>query len=189
MSTTNTTLLKSVYQKYKQDIFFETGSWMGDAIQLALECGTQKVISIEIMEPYYKNCVDRFRDEIDKGSVELHLGHSADVMKTVLPSTDGKIVFWLDAHLDMGHIHPDWTTHSPLMPELDIIKNFSKRNDHTIMIDDIRVFRQYAGWARTNTYDVKGIENKLLEINPNYKIVYEEGLGGKDDILVAFVEN
>jgi hypothetical protein len=189
MSETKTTLFESVYKKYKSDLFLETGSWMGDGIQMALDCKTKKVISIEIMQPYYTNCSERFEAEIKNGNVELHLGHSADVLQKILPSITDKITFWLDAHLDLSHIHPDINTHSPLMHELDIIQNFSTRNDNTIMIDDIRIFKARTDWAIRNFYDVKGIENKLMEINPNYKIVYEEGFSGKTDVLVAFVEN
>jgi hypothetical protein len=80
------------------------------------------------------------------------------------------ITFWLDAHESGGEtakgLHGD-----PILQELDIIKRHQLKN-HTIMIDDLR--------GMSN----KEIENKLLEINPNYKFCFEDGFV-PNDVLVA----
>ena len=43
-----TTLSKSVLSKYKNDIFVETGTLWGEAVEVALECGFKKIYTVEI---------------------------------------------------------------------------------------------------------------------------------------------
>ena len=71
----------------------------------------------------------------------------------------------------------------PLMEELKIIKQHT-RNDHTILIDDIRMLRNHeVEWADL-PYGVKDVEEFIYTINPDYKITYTFG-EVEDDILIA----
>ena len=44
------TLKENVLLKYKNPIFFETGTYLGDSVDLALKVGFSKIISVEIEE-------------------------------------------------------------------------------------------------------------------------------------------
>ena len=97
-------------------------------------------------------------------------------MKNFLPKINKKCLFWLDAHDTFGT-----GGGVPTFEELEIIKNHSI-NNHTIIIDDIPL---YFG-------DGKNLENVIMSINPNYKIIrvtsnlfdprYE------DYVLIAYVD-
>jgi hypothetical protein len=84
-------------------------------------------------------------------------------------------LFWLDGH-------PDGFDGNPLWGELESIKRH-RIKEHTILIDDIPIY-----------FDPKQVEEKLLEINPNYVFTYENALNGsngnvyKDYHLVAYIK-
>jgi len=61
-----------------------------------------------------------------------------------------------------------------------LIKNL-ERNDHTILIDDMRILGKL-GWGLGTVKEI--VIQKLLEINPNYSIMYIDG-EEPNDIMVA----
>ncbi|KKL03813.1 hypothetical protein LCGC14_2622400 [marine sediment metagenome] len=73
--------------------------------------------------------------------------------------------------------------YNPILKELDALKR-SQFKEHTIMIDDKREFAR--GVYPEITVDL--LVEKLLEINPNYTITYEDSTNAKGDIIVAWVE-
>lgn len=164
------------FKKYRNDLFIETGSLIGDGIQQALDAGYEKVISIEISDKYFKISKDRF---ISDPRVTVIKGDSYKVLPIILREIDVKSTFWLDGHHSCGDtgLGDYW---SPLMQELDAIKNHQIKN-HTIMIDDMRC------WQEPNLthgfYEPQIIE-KLKEINPDYDLIFIDG-GSPGDILVA----
>ena len=112
------------------------------------------------------------------------MGDSPTVLKKLLPLIDTKTTFWLDAHIDDCNIIPNITPNirkCPLLEELEIISN-SKRNDHTILIDDIRIFGMENVWGEKLT--LQTIINELYKINPNYNISFIDGYIN-NDIIVA----
>lgn len=168
-----------ILQKYKTDssIFVETGSHAGDGIDIAIRSGYSKIISIEIADIYYNHCKNRFRDN---PNVILIKGDSEFLLKNIIEEYDiEKLTFWLDGHYSHGNTGRG-KQDTPLLYELDTIKN-SKRNDHIILIDDMRC------WKETDEnykFGEKDILEKLNKIN-NYKYAYEDGHIIKD-ILVAY---
>jgi len=170
MSTNN-----NLFRKYVNRVFIETGSYMGAGIQEAIDAGFQELYSIELSDMYFNMCIERFKN---KSNVHLIKGDSSEVLENLIKNIDENITFWLDGHYseDNTALGKIW---SPLMQELDIIKNH-KLNTHIIIIDDLRC------WQKSKEYDfcVIDIIKKLYEINSNYKLIYEDGFT-KDDILVA----
>lgn len=162
-------LKKEVIIKYPNKVFVETGSLVGEAIQTALEVGFEKVLSVELAEKYYNICKNKFQND---PRVFLYFGDTELMLWGMIKNIDEPITFWLDGHDSGGDtacgVHGD-----PIMEELEIIK-MHHRNDHTIMIDDLR--------GSTNPV----LEAKLLEINPEYKFCYEDGYV-HNDVLVARV--
>jgi hypothetical protein len=69
---------------------------------------------------------------------------------------DEPVTFWLDAH--------ESSATSTLLQELEVLKNHPIKT-HSILIDDLRM------WKRHKIgFDTEILKEKLLEINPNYKI-------------------
>lgn len=173
-----TTLKKEVLQKYKNPYFLETGTANADCVRLALEVGFEKVYSIEIDETLQNENVKNYQPLIDLGKVSLILGDSLLVMNSLVPDLDKPTTFWLDAHVDFG---PNGIKKCPLYEELDAIKTNPIKN-HTILIDDVRVFGSHWGEG----IKLETLKTKLQEINPNYKFKFEDGYV-QNDILVAFI--
>lgn len=167
---------KENFEKYPNDVFIETGSYLGDGIQQALDAGFKNIISIELSDKYYNISKNRF---INNTNVTVIKGDSFKVLPDLIKNINCPITFWLDGHHSCGDtaLGEYWT---PLMQELEVIKNHHVKN-HTIMIDDMRC------WELPNEvhgFYKEDIFNKLRDINPYYIFTYEDG-GVKNDILVA----
>ena len=118
--------------------------------------GFEKVISIEILPEFYKECQSRFDEEIKEDKVHLFLGDSNEKMEEMLKLITEPSLIFLDGHFSDG---------SPLWKELEILKN-SLIKTHTIIVDDMP---NYFG-------NGEKVKEKLLEINPNYTFAYEDSL-------------
>jgi hypothetical protein len=145
-----------LFKKYKGNhkLFFETGTHKGDGVQNALDMGFEEVISIEILPELYEGCVNRFKGKEDK--VHLFLGDSNERMEEMLELIKEPSLIFLDGHFDNGN---------PLWKELEILNNHPIKT-HTIIVDDMP---NYYGSGEK-------VKEKLLEINPNYTLVYEDSL-------------
>lgn len=155
-------------------VFVETGSHIGETIQLALDVGFKKIISIEFGKELHEHCVARFANNTN---VVLYHGDSSKMLYDMSKNIDGPIVFWLDAHYSSGNTAKADKI-CPLYEEIDQIKKL-KNNNHLIMIDDVR---DVGGWMSEVT--MSGIQTKLLEVNNKYSFSYIDG-HIKNDILVA----
>lgn len=164
------------FKKYKNEIFIENGSLIGDGIQQALDAGFSTVISIELSDKYFEVTSNRFRSN---PKVTIVKGDSYKVLPEVIRGINKKITFWLDGHHSCGDtaLGDYW---SPLIQELDVIKEHHIK-DHTIMIDDMRCWQEP---NLTHGFFIDDIYEKIREINPNYLIDFLDGCVEKD-ILVA----
>ena len=118
--------------------------------------GFEEVISIEILPKFYEECVERFKDKIEENKVHLFLGDSNERMEEMLELIKEPSLIFLDGHFNNG---------DPLWKELEILKNHPIKT-HTIIVDDMP---NYYGNGNK-------VKEKLLEINPNYTLVYEDSL-------------
>lgn len=186
-------------KKYLSKYFFETGTYLGGGTKTALKNGFEKVITIELQERLYNQCINGdpngngndLVNEIKSGQVEIYLGDTRDIMWNIIEKIDDRITFWLDSHIDGGNYIPNVTPNLPPCPlydELMIIKKH-KRNDHIILIDDLRIIgnkeRSGYGWGSSTNLEI--IKSLILDINPNYIFRYEDGVE-PNDILVAFIK-
>ena len=88
--------LYEIFNKYRSDVFIETGSFEGDSIARALDIGYGIIHSIEINEDRFRYCLDKFQyDE----RTHLHFGDSLTQLPLILENLDQKATFWLDAHM------------------------------------------------------------------------------------------
>ena len=157
----------SILKRYINPYFIETGSHIGNGIQSAIDSGFDDIISIELSEKYYNICKEKFKYN---SKIALVFGDAELVLLDVINKIDNKITFWLDGH-DSGDDTAAGLHADPIFQELEIIKQH-KIKEHTILIDDIRGM------------DVNKLKEKILEINNDYVITFEDGYV-PNDILVA----
>jgi hypothetical protein len=167
---------KEQLRVYKSDYFIETGTRYGETSIIASSI-FKNVITIEIDENKYNKCVELFKPY---NNIQSFLGDSALVLPKILSNiNDNKsITFWLDAHISFDAN----SGLCPLYEELEIIKRL-KTNNHTILIDDVRVLKKEKyGWGKLVNLD--STIKKILDINEKYTILYIDGFVEKD-ILIA----
>jgi len=173
---------------YPRELFIETGTFVGDGIEQALELGFDSVVSIELSEKYYSIATERFRYH---PRVKIILGDSYKVLPEILKYVDCRCTFWLDGHYS-GNDTAIGDYNSPLLYELDAISNH-KINTHTVLIDDLRCWTKTESSivydktdVRSNQFDLNDIINKLKKINNKYQIKYLDGYTERD-VLLAHV--
>jgi len=159
------------------NIFIETGAYIGDGIQLAHDAGFKQIISIEIAPQFVEKCNARFKGN---NNIKLVLGDSADVLWDVIKDINEPITFWLDGHYSGGNL-PTGKYLSPLIQELETIKQHQIKS-HTILIDDVRCWRDMNNIYHNN-FNVSTLTQKILEINPNYKIEFIDGIQTFGEVL------
>jgi len=167
---------RKAFELFVNPVFIETGSWKGDGIQKALDCGYGKVISIELHINLYTHCLERFKD--DKRVALVH-GDSLEVLPTILQGIDQKCTFFLDAHYGDRHTGRG-RKDCPVIEELKAIEEHTKRTGivHDILIDDMRLFRKTHQNVALDDI-IKAVKNIY-----NYYISYTDGYRERD-ILVA----
>lgn len=174
-------LKKEVLEKYPNKYFVETGTHVGNSVQLALDCGFEKIITMEINPEKVESAKQRFSKEIEDGKVTILQGDTVKTFPEALKLLDDRATFWLDAHWDDG---PQGEYLCPLPIELEEIQKTSIKN-HTLLIDDRRLFGvDNTTWGYT--IDEDGILESISDINSDYKISYEDGCV-PNDIIVAEV--
>lgn len=173
---------KTQLNQFITDTFIETGTYHGETSIIASDLGFKQIISIELQPHLLSIAVDSCKGR----NIKFYLGDSPAILTEILPLIDTKITFWLDAHMDDCNIIPGITPKirkCPLIEELKIISK-SKRNDHIILIDDVRLFGMNGVWGEDLT--LQTIKEELYNINPNYKISFIDGYVN-NDIIVATV--
>lgn len=166
---------RKYFKNHINEVFIETGSYIGDGIFKALQCGFSKIISIEISEKYHSLCSKRFKNN---KNVEIILGDSYKVLPNILKSINCKSTFWLDGHHSCGDtgLGEFW---SPLIQELEAIKNHNI-NEHAIIIDDMDC------WEHENPahgFTTKNILKSLKDINEKYIINHHKDT----NVLEAYI--
>lgn len=182
-------LTKAVLSKYINPVFVETGTYHGGGVQLALECGFEKIHSIEIYEPFYQSAIKRFKEDIE---VLIWYGDSLEVLPRILASITQPATFFLDSHTVEQTREMGWVTELPLLKELVLIEQHAIKT-HTILIDDKSMLggkKPKGGWISREWQKLEESQliDMLYRINPQYKITYEDSAVEKDDIIVARIE-
>jgi len=168
-STLSLEILKNNYNT----IFFETGTNFGEGVVKAIDAGFKKIISIDVVTEYINAANERFIESKNYPNTDFqfYLGDSRKLLPEIIDKIDEPITFWLDGH-EFYEI--------PLLDELVAIKNHKIKN-HTILIDDVRMFNTIE-W---NNIGHDNVIKLIMEINENYKISYYDSPHGKNDILLA----
>jgi len=156
-------------KQFLNPVFVETGTHRGGGIKLALKAGFSKIYTIEIEKDKLPYIQKNYGKHLASERVVMIIGDSAEQLPLLLEKLTGKCTFWLAAHLGGGGL--------PLTRELQAILKHT-RNDHVIMIDDLRCFERWG-------IDIKEVKALLLQINPDYELRIMSGWQKLQDILVA----
>lgn len=189
---------RNLFAEFKgyRRIFVETGSYRGDAIQLALDTGFDEIYSMDIWPGSKEFCQDRFdlhRDRMGKIGERIQglvTANSATHLRHMLRFVNQPAVFWLDAHAQHIEGEPEMADPFPLLKELaqiaaharEMREHIGDAAAHVIIIDDMLHLTHPAitGWRRED------IEEAVLAVDERYKIQYFAN-PVKDSILVAYV--
>lgn len=162
-------------RKYTE-VFIETGSYLGDGIQAALDAGYSKVVSIELIMYYHNRVKERFKNN---PKVRLVQGDSALWLSEVISAYNEPLTFWLDGHPCAANTAKG-VCDFPILKELQHIQNHPIK-EHVIMIDAVRYWKS----LNQRVY-LASVSATLRRINPNYGLSYLDGYE-PNDILLAKV--
>lgn len=160
-----------ILARYINPVFVETGVDVGGTVALAVTIGFSHIISIEAN---LQKCISARQRFASVPSVEIVHGDSGQILWEVIRDIDTPITFWLDGH----------EPKTPILEELAAIRRHPIKT-HTILIDDIRIFRAKVAWALTSKVNEEMVRQDVLKINSDYEILYEDDECAKEDILVA----
>lgn len=156
--------------------FVETGTFDGRGAVFAAYAGFKKVITIEVDSSRAAMARKRFM-----GFPEITLleGDTIDVLPKVVEQLDDRATIFLDAHpIGFGDPSKGGRIKYPLVDELNLIRERSKRKDHSILIDDINALKHF---GTSND----GVKQLLLRINPDYSIGLHPNARGQMDMIGA----
>jgi len=152
---------RNLFKEFANPVYVETGAYLGDSIQLALDAGFQEIHSIEISEQHVEHCRKRFEGK----PVTIHHSDSAVMLWDVIKDIKEPITFWLDSHSQLLEDEPPLAHPFPLMGELAQIQ-IHKIKSHTIIIDDF-LFMSHPDITKRSRAE---IISYLKNINPDYKL-------------------
>ena len=145
-----------LFLKYKNNYstFIETGTYLGDGVQAALNAGFSKVISIELAPTHYRICKNRF---IANSNVDILFGDSRLLLPDILKTHNENILFWLDAHCSGGET-TGGGVEDTIEKELTALKD-AKIKNFTLLLDDMNeeLIDLYSIKC-TELFDVKNIQ-------------------------------
>lgn len=171
-----TTLFKKINNN-----FIETGCYIGDGIQLALNSGFDKVYSIEITDYYADVCINRFKNLGDK--VNIIKGDSYFKLKEFLDSRPNeKFTYWLDGHNSGGNTGFG-KKRFPILEELTAILSRDVTGE-IIYIDDMRVLRNLKQFHEDEDINLQKILDLVNSFKKEYKISFEASPFDPEDHLV-----
>jgi Glycosyl transferase family 2 len=131
----DTGVVEALKRVLRLEVFVETGTFEGDAIEIARPY-FDVVHSIELSPEYYEHARLRFKQ--DK-AVHLYLGDSGKKLADLRPVFKGKsALFWLDAHWCVAQDTGGEKSQCPLLEEIRAIGALNE--DSVIIIDDARLF-------------------------------------------------
>lgn len=159
-------------EKYGCEIMIETGTYLGDTIQVTKE-NFKKIYSIELSCELFRKAKKRFSNS---PNIFLFNGDSGKLLAEIIKKTNGSnVLFWLDGHYS-GGITEKGESNTPIFKELNAIINSNCQNC-VILIDDASDFNGLDGYPNLEqikslfkeTQSTIEIINNIITITPkNY---------------------
>jgi hypothetical protein len=155
--------------------FIETGCLAGDGIQLALDSGFTKIISIELSTHYANLCKQRFSQN---NNVEIVIGDSYFELENILKKYPTEsFTFWLDGHFSGGDT-AFGEQEFPILKELETVLKRDKQNE-IVYTDDMRLLRNY-----DKNINLEKINEIITKYKPQAHIEFESDSYDEKDILI-----
>ena len=126
-------LALALQAQYRIPNFVETGTFHGETAAWAAQ-HFARVVTVEASPHYYQLAAQR---RAALPTVDFRFGHSAPVLRELVPTLDGPALFWLDAHWSAGDTYGAGDE-CPLLHELAAIVQRNASN--FILIDDAAYF-------------------------------------------------
>jgi hypothetical protein len=152
--------LKKWAKKNGLHILVETGTDLGEMV-FAMQDDFNTIISIELAEVFYKKAKRRFNQK----HIQLLHGDSGKLLKDVMQQLEEPALIWLDGHYS-GGATAKGEKECPVYEELQNI--FSSKFDHTILVDDARLFIGINDYPTINELKAFVITNK-----PSYQFLLD----------------
>lgn len=136
--------LRQLRQTFGLDRLVETGTGRGDSLAWALRSGFPELRSVELAEPLFAACRERFAAF---PQVRLEQGASGDFLRRIATEPGRPTFFFLDAHF-LGGADFGLTTYAesardpgsyPLLDELDVLLA-GDLTDCVVVLDDVRMY-------------------------------------------------
>jgi hypothetical protein len=185
--------IEALRQEHQCSIYIETGLWDprdNVSSKQALAANFDRVYCVEIRQDWVDLGRAIFANEIATQRYHLICDDSTNLKAHIdnipLLKTE-RAMFFLDAHVDNSAIK-NYKKLCPLIDELLAIQSLP-RNDHVILIDDLRILKQPHPWNEHSYGKISFIEmirQVLLKINPEYKFKLLNGIV-PNDVLCAYV--
>lgn len=172
--------LRAHLMRFKNKIFVESGTYLGNGLRCALEAGFDTCHSVEIHQHLYEKAKERFSREIENGKVYLYLGDSGKIFDSIIERLSEPTTFWLDAHISANY-GEKLAKNCPIIEELESIKRSSIKT-HTILIDDLNSF----GKEAHDFIRLEQVKKYINLINPAYKFEFLDAAAPKN-ILAAYI--
>ena len=140
--------LNDIIAKYQLHTFIETGTGLGDGLFYAAKHSFNHCYSFELNSTLYKKTSTIFNQDY----ISVIHSNSTDGLDALLPTLNpNPILFFLDAHFPSG---PDFglgdytdcesdPANIPIIKELKIIHQHRPQKKDVIIIDDLRLFKEY----------------------------------------------
>ena len=148
MGSLRTFELNDIIKKYNLKTFIETGTGLGDSLFYAAKHAFNHCYSIELNNELFQRSSKIF----NKQYITVLKGESVENLKNLLLSIeDGPVLFFLDAHFPSGADfnlggYNDFEgdkKNIPIIEELNLIFKHRKDKKDVIIIDDLRLFKEY----------------------------------------------
>tara|TARA_R100000315_G_C5231364_1_gene142376 strand:- start:1681 stop:2235 length:555 start_codon:yes stop_codon:yes gene_type:complete len=111
----------------------ETGTFIGDGVQIFLDCGFKKVVSVEVDPTLASRCKQRFESNPD---AEIVFGDSVQFLKERTKDFPNDVFIFLDGHFSGGGTSY-FEKPVPLLDELKVILDEYKHDELIVVIDDV----------------------------------------------------
>lgn len=144
-----------LFKKYKKkcDLFIETGTYIGEGIESALNAEFDDILSIELSSYHYNFCKNKFNNN---NKVKILFGDSTLLLPDILKNKNSNILFWLDAHCSGGNTSGLGVIET-LNKELELLK-YANITNCSLLLDDMNdeLIKFYSEKCK-NLFNVKSI--------------------------------
>ena len=177
--------LQEFINKFKCQIYVETGTGIGVCLSHMLQYGFDRHYSIDIDEELILEAKEKFKNK----NVEFYNDFSHKALAKLVPTlpADKVVLFFLDAHFpdaDFGKTTYEESIRTykedafPLLNEIKTIKEYRDISKDCFIIDDWKLYDpdqayEFGGWEHKDLQESLGLKTCSSEILENFKDTHD----------------